>query len=80
VAQASSPVIGLIMQKTIKVRYIGRQEVREVTLEEARQILESTWEDAMGGMVANAATGVVISQIDEDVKEILVIDQMLGGG
>jgi glucosamine 6-phosphate synthetase-like amidotransferase/phosphosugar isomerase protein len=65
---------------TINVRYIGRQEVREVTLEEARKILESIYEDAMGGMVADAVTGVVISQINEDVKEILVIDQMLGGG
>jgi hypothetical protein len=68
------------MDKMIKVRYTGRGEVHEVTLEEARKILESTYEDAMGGMVADAATGAVIARIDDSVNEILVIEQMLGGG
>jgi hypothetical protein len=69
-----------VVEKTIKVRYIGSREVREVTLEEARKILESTYDDAMGGMVADAATGAMIARIDDNVNEILVIEHMLGGG
>ncbi len=68
------------MNKTIKVRIIGQKEVREVTLEEARKILDNTYSDAVGGMVANGRTGEMIYQINPDVEEIVVIDSMLGGG
>lgn len=68
------------MAKMIKVRNIGSREVRKVTLEEARKILENTYDHPLGGFVTNARTGEVISQIDPDVDEIVVIEQMLGGG
>jgi hypothetical protein len=68
------------MTKKVKVRVIGNSQVREVTLEEAREILEKTYNDPLGGMVADAKTGEVIWQIGPDTGEILVIEQMIGGG
>ncbi len=68
------------MNKTIRVRIIGQKEIREVTLEEAQKILDNTYSDAVGGMVANARTGEMIHQINSDIEEIVVIDSMLGGG
>ncbi len=68
------------MNKTIKVRIIGQKEVREVSPEEAQKILDNTYSDAVGGMVADARTGEMIYQINSDVEEIIVIDSMLGGG
>jgi hypothetical protein len=64
----------------IKVRTLGSGEVREVSLQEAQKILEETYDDPIGGLVANAKTGEVIWQISPDIKEIVVIEQMLGGG
>jgi hypothetical protein len=42
--------------------------------------VEDTYNDSIGGFVANAQTGLVISEIGPDVEEILVVEQMLGGG
>jgi len=64
----------------VKVRILGRGEVREVTVEEAREILEETYDDPLGGLVADARTGEVIWQISPDIEEIVVIEQMIGGG
>ncbi len=64
----------------IKVRTVGSDRIREVTVDEARKILEDTYNDKVGGFVANAQTGEVISEIGPDVQEILVVEQMLGGG
>ncbi len=68
------------MGKTIKVRIIGQKEVREVTPEEAQKILDKTYSDAVGGMVADGKTGEMLCQICPDVEEIVIIDSMLGGG
>jgi hypothetical protein len=68
------------MTKTVRVRVIGNSQVREVTLEEAREILEKAYNDPLGGMVADARTGKMIWQIGPDTEEILVIEQMIGGG
>jgi hypothetical protein len=68
------------MTKMVKVRVIGNSQAREVTLEEAREILEKTCNDPLGGLVADAKTGKVIWQIGPDTEEILVIEQMIGGG
>ncbi len=68
------------MSKMVKVRYIGPKGSREVTLEEARKILEATYDDPLGGMVVDSKTGQTIWQIDENVDEIMVIEHMLGGG
>jgi hypothetical protein len=68
------------MAKLIKVRTLGNSTVREVTVEKARQILEDTYNDPQGGLVANANTGEIIWQLSPDVEEIVVIEQMIGGG
>jgi hypothetical protein len=68
------------MAKLIKVRTLGNSTVREVTVEKARQILEDTYNDPQGGLVANAKTGEIIWQLSPDVEEIVVIEQMIGGG
>jgi hypothetical protein len=66
--------------KMVRVRFLGINQVREVTFKEAREILEATYNDPMGGLVADARTGEVIHKIGPDTEEILVIDQMIGGG
>lgn len=68
------------MERVIKVRVLGRGEVREVTLQEAQRILEDTCDDPIGGLVANGKTNEVIFRIDSDVEEIIIMEQMLGGG
>ena len=68
------------MANMVKVRILGSSDVREVTLEEAREILEDTCNDPLGGLVANARTGEIIWQISPDIEEIVVIEQMIGGG
>jgi len=68
------------MVRTIRVRILGREEIREVTLQEAEKILADTYNDPLGGLVADARTGEVISRISPDVEEIIIIEQMLGGG
>jgi len=68
------------MAKIVKVRFLGKKEVREATPEEAQQILEDALNDPVGGMVIDAATGKAVYKIGPDVAEIIVIEQMLGGG
>jgi hypothetical protein len=68
------------MANMVKVRILGSSDVREVTIEEAREILEDTYNDPLGGLVANARTGEIIWQISPDIEEIVVIEQMIGGG
>ena len=68
------------MDKTIKVHYLGDKNFHEVSLEEAQQILDNNNTDAVGGLVVDLKTGETIASISPDVEEILVIDQMLGGG
>ena len=68
------------MTRKIKVRTIGSTEIREVTIQEAEKILEDTYNDPVGGLVADARTGEVIYKIKPDVEKIIIMDQMLGGG
>jgi hypothetical protein len=69
-----------MMGKVVKVRIIGSDKVKKVTLEEARKILESVCNDSLGGFVIDAKTGQVLSQIGPDIEEIVVVEHMLGGG
>jgi hypothetical protein len=62
------------------VHLAGSPEVREVSPEEAQRILEEVYKDSMGGLVADYRTNQIISKIDDDIAEILIIEQMLGGG
>lgn len=68
------------MVRVIKVHTFGKEEVREVTIQEAEKLLEDTYNDPVGGLVADARTGEVISHIGPDIEEIVIIEQMLGGG
>ena len=67
------------MERKIKVRFSSGGE-KEVTVEEARRILDETYSDPLGGLVANGKTSEVIYQIDPDVEEIVVLDTIIGGG
>ena len=68
------------MTRKIKVRTIGSTEIREVTIKEAEKILEDTYNDPVGGLVADARTGQVIYKIKPDIEKIIIMEQMLGGG
>lgn len=70
------------MARMIKVHILGRNgiEMKEVNLQEAERILKETYADPLGGLVADRRTGEVIWEIDSNVEEVLIIDQMIGGG
>ncbi len=68
------------MVRMVKVRAISSDEVKEVTLQEAEKILEDTYNDPMGGLVVDARTREVIFRLSADIDEIIVLEQMLGGG
>ena len=68
------------MEKLITVRIMGKKETQQVTLEEARSIMEQVYDDPIGGLVANAKTRQVIWKLEPDVDEILIMEKMLGGG
>jgi hypothetical protein len=67
------------MERKIKVRF-STGESKEVSVEEAKRILDETYNDPLGGLVANGKTKEVISQIGPDVEEIIVLETMIGGG
>ena len=70
------------MTRLIKVHVLGRNgmEIREVALQEAERILEETYADPLGGLVADKKTGEVIWEIGPEVDELYVMDHMVGGG
>jgi len=68
------------MEKMIAVRVMGAKEAKQVTLEEARKIMDEVYNDPIGGLVADARTRQVIWAIGPDVEEILIMEKMFGGG
>jgi hypothetical protein len=70
------------MARMIKVYVSGRSglQTREVSLEEAKTILQETYADSLGGLVADRRTGEVIWEIGPDVEELYIIEHMVGGG
>lgn len=68
------------MVRMIRVHTLGSNEIKEVTLEEAEKILEETYNNPMRGLVVDARTRQVILKISPDIEEIIIIEQMLGGG
>jgi len=68
------------MTRMIKVRTLGSGEVREVTIQEAEKILEDNYNDPVGGLVADAGTGEIIHRIGPGIEEIVILEEMLGGG
>jgi hypothetical protein len=59
---------------------MGTDYTREVTIEEAGKIIDDTYDKDMGGLVADARTGEIIWRLNPDTEEILIIEQMIGGG
>jgi hypothetical protein len=68
------------MERRIKVHILGREEVEEVTPQEAERILENIHNDPVGGLVVDVKTGKVIWRIGPEVEEIKILEQWLGGG
>ncbi len=70
------------MARMIKVYIMGRNglEEREVSFEEAEAILEETYADSLGGLVADKRTGEVIWQMGPDVEELFIVEHAIGGG
>ena len=68
------------MVRMIKVRTLGSEEIKQVTVQEAERILENTYDDPIGGLVVDARTGEGIWQVSPNIEEIIIIEQMLGGG
>jgi hypothetical protein len=70
------------MAKTVKVHYSGwpGTEAREVTFDEAKQIVEEVYSDPLGGLVFDSDTKEVIWELGSDVKRITIMDQIIGGG
>lgn len=66
------------MERKIKARFSSGGE-KEVTVEEAKRILDETYNDPLGGLVANDKTKEVIYRIDPDLEEIIVLDTIIGG-
>jgi hypothetical protein len=64
----------------VKVRIFGEKGTREVTIEEAQRLINETYADELGGLVVDALTNEVIADISPDTKEIILMQQMLGGG
>ena len=64
----------------VKVRIYGEKEIREVTTEEAQRLVDETYNDELGGLVVDASTNEVVVNISPDTKEIILMQQMLGGG
>jgi hypothetical protein len=70
------------MARKIKVYTMGRNGLQknEVSLKEAETILEETYADSLGGLVADKRTGEVIWHIGPDVEELFIVDHAIGGG
>ncbi len=64
----------------VTVRVFGKKESRQVSLDEAQKILNETYDNPVGGIVVDARTHETISHIGPDTEEIIIIEQMLGGG
>ena len=64
----------------VTVRIFGKKESQQVSLEEAQKILEDTYNNPVGGIVVDAKTHEVLAQLNPGVDEIVIIEQMLGGG
>lgn len=70
------------MARRIKVYVSGRNglQTNEVSLEEAKTILQETYADSLGGLVADRRTGEVIWEIGPNVEELYIMEHMVGGG
>lgn len=67
------------MTQRLKVYRTGDRgiEIEEVDIEEAKKILAEAM--AEGRVVVNKGNGEVISELEPDVEELLIVD-IIGGG
>ena len=70
------------MTRMIRVHILGRNglENKDVSLQEAQRILEETYADPLGGLVADRRTGEVIWEIGPEAEGLFIMDHMIGGG
>lgn len=71
------------MTQTIRVHTFGpcgMEEIREVSFQEAESILEDTAIDPFRRQIIDARTGEEIWEIRPDVKDILIVPDLAGGG
>jgi len=64
----------------VTIRIFGKRESRQVSIEEAEKIVNETYNNPLGGIVVDAKTHETISHVGPDMDEIIIIEQMLGGG
>jgi len=67
------------MTQKLKVYSTGDRgiEIKEVDIEEAKKILAEAM--AQGRIVVNKGNGEVISELEPDVEELLIVDIVEGG-
>lgn len=66
------------MTEKIRVNYLMRGESKEVSLEEAKEILEQTLNDS--GLVADAKRNKIIYRMGPEIEEINILEAFIGGG
>jgi hypothetical protein len=64
----------------VTIRTFGRKDMQQVSLEDAQKIIDETYNNPVGGIVVDARTHEVVSQITPEIEEVIIIEQMLGGG
>jgi hypothetical protein len=64
----------------VTVKIFGKVQIRQVSLEEAQKIVDETYNNPTGGIVVDGKTHETVSQLGPDTEEIIIIEEMLGGG
>jgi hypothetical protein len=64
----------------VKIKTLPGGDEKEVSFEEAQELLEETYTKPGGGFVVDAQTGGVLYQLDPDISDIIIVEEMLGGG
>ena len=69
------------MARYIKVNILGRggMESRMLSPEETEAVINEAYNDPLGGLVTDALTGQLITQIGPETREIN-ISEIMGGG
>ena len=71
------------MTRIIKVHTFGpcgMEEIREVSLQEAENILKDAGVDPFRRQIIDLRTGEEIVEIRPDVEDILIVPELAGGG
>lgn len=68
------------MDRYITLRIFSTGEVKQVSREEAERIIREVYADPLGGYAVNRQTGQVVSELGSDVEDLLIVDEIMGGG